>query len=88
MIVTQTIPRDSLWAVQTPQVFETELLSNAHRSVSDYVTDDSTMVERIGRPVKIFMGSYDNIKVTTPEDIPIAETILLTRMTTDAGGRQ
>ena len=88
LVVTQTLPRDGLWAAQTPQVFETGLLSSAHRTVSDHVTDDATMVERIGRPVRIFMGSYDNIKVTTPEDIPVAEAILSARVAKGTGGRQ
>ena len=75
-IVTQTIPRDGLWAVQTPQIFRTSLLREAHRRVFETVTDDATMVEATGHPVQIFLGSYNNIKVTTPEDLTIANAII------------
>jgi len=74
--VINTIPRESLWAIQTPQVFRRDLLLQAHAEVTDDVTDDAAMVERIGVKVKVFPGSYDNIKVTTPGDIPLAEAIL------------
>ena len=79
LVVTETLDRDGLWMVQTPQVFRTGLLSEAHRTISDDVTDDASMVERTGKQVKIFMGSYENIKVTTPHDISIAEAILKAR---------
>jgi 2-C-methyl-D-erythritol 4-phosphate cytidylyltransferase len=75
-LVSHTLPRDRLWAVQTPQVFRRELLEEAHRRISDDVTDDASMIERLGGKVRIFAGSYYNIKVTTPEDLPIAEAIL------------
>ena len=74
-LVTQTIPRDNLWAVQTPQVFRTTLLKEAHRRVRKSVTDDASMVEAIGHPVRLFLGSDHNIKVTTPEDLIIANAI-------------
>ena len=79
LVVTQTLARDGLWAVQTPQVFKTEILSRAHATISRDATDDASMVEQMGATVRIFMGSYENIKVTTPEDIPIAEAILRAR---------
>ena len=75
-MVTQTIPRDRLWAIQTPQVFRTSLLEEAHRQVTDTVTDDASMVEAIGHPVQLFLGSYYNIKVTTLEDLTIANAII------------
>ena len=75
-MVTRTIPRDRLWAVQTPQVFRTSLLEEAHRRVTETVTDDASMVEAIGHPVQVFLGSYFNIKVTTPEDLIIANAII------------
>ena len=78
-LVTGTLDRGALWIVQTPQVFRTELLFRAHRLVSEEVTDDATMVERMGSPVTVFMGSYENIKVTTPEDMTIAEAVLRAR---------
>ena len=84
MTVLKTVPRNSLWAVQTPQIFEADLLRTAHRSIESDVTDDASMVELLGHEVKLFMGSYENLKVTTPEDIVIAEAILLSR--TEVGG--
>ena len=74
-IVTRTVPRDRLWAAQTPQIFRTSLLREAHRRVSDAVTDDASMVEAIGHPIRLFFGSYYNIKVTTPEDLTFAQAI-------------
>ena len=73
--VVDTPSRDGLWAAQTPQAFRLELLLRAHSEVSRDVTDDAAMVEAIGHPVKLFMGSYLNIKVTTPEDLLFAEVI-------------
>ena len=78
-VVEETLARDGLWAVQTPQMFRTDLLIAAHERVSDDVTDDASMVERCGGRVRVFMGSYDNIKVTTPEDLRMAESILKAR---------
>ena len=80
MTVLETVPRKKLWAVQTPQIFEADLLRTAHRSIESDVTDDASMVEMLGRVVKLFMGSYENIKVTTPEDIVMAEAILKSRL--------
>ncbi len=79
MSVRKTVPREILWAVQTPQVFESDLLRSAHRSIETDVTDDASMVELLRRDVKIFMGSHENLKVTTPEDITMAEAILRSR---------
>ncbi len=75
-LVTRTIPRDRLWSVQTPQVFRANLLEDAHRRVQDTVTDDASMVEAMGHPVKLFLGSYYNIKITTPEDLTFAQAII------------
>ena len=79
MTVLKTVPRDRLWAVQTPQIFEADLLRAAHRSIHTDVTDDASMLEMLGHQVKLFIGSYENLKVTTPEDIVIAEAILRSR---------
>ena len=79
MTVSDTPPRDSLWAAQTPQAFAYTLIMEAHSMVDCDVTDDAAMIEAIGHPVYLFMGSYDNIKVTTPEDLRIAEAILRSR---------
>ncbi|MBM3933259.1 MAG: 2-C-methyl-D-erythritol 4-phosphate cytidylyltransferase [SAR202 cluster bacterium] len=78
-VVTETVPRDGLWSIQTPQVFRTAILRDAHARVPEDVTDDASMVERAGGAVTIFDGSPDNIKVTTPEDIAIAGAILKAR---------
>ena len=74
--VQSTLDRRGLWLVQTPQVFRRELLERAHREVTEEVTDDAAMVERLGQPVRVFMGSYRNLKVTTPEDLVVAEALL------------
>ena len=76
LIVKKTLPRKQLWSVQTPQIFKQEILYQAHRNNNRNVTDDAAMVEMSGNPVRIFLGSYNNVKVTTPEDIPLAEAIL------------
>ena len=79
LIVSKTVPRDGLWAAQTPQVFSRAVLADAHQRVSETVTDDAEMVERLGGRVRLFTGSYSNIKITTPDDLPIAEAVLRTR---------
>ncbi len=75
-LVVDTPERDRLWAVQTPQVFRFDIIDEAYRRVKDEVTDDSSLVERLGHRVRVFMGSYENIKVTTPRDLALAEAIL------------
>lgn len=77
--VQRTLERNRLWAIQTPQAFPAELLRAAHEeSVKSgrSGTDDATLVEYAGGPVRVIMGSYENIKITTPEDLVIAEEIL------------
>ena len=76
--VIATPPRETLWAVQTPQVFHRDLLTRAYAQAEadGFIgTDDASLVERLGEPVRIVRGSYRNIKVTTPEDLLIAETL-------------
>ncbi len=77
--ITDTLDRDRLWAAQTPQLFEYDLLWDAHHRCTQPVTDDAAMVEALGGKVKLFLGSYENIKVTTPEDISLAKAILEAR---------
>lgn len=84
MTVTATPDRSALWLVQTPQVFSAELLERAHREVEEDVTDDASMVELTGGAVRIFEGSYANIKVTTPEDMAVAAHLLAARAATPA----
>jgi len=74
-IVRETPPRGNLWAVQTPQVFRFDIIAKAYQQVKAEVTDDATLVERLGYRVKLYMGAYDNIKVTTPDDLVLAEVL-------------
>ncbi|MFC1908589.1 2-C-methyl-D-erythritol 4-phosphate cytidylyltransferase [Chloroflexota bacterium] len=71
-IVRETPPRQNLWAVQTPQVFRFDIIAEAYRQAEGDVTDDASLVESLGNKVKLYMGSYDNIKVTTPDDLALA----------------
>ena len=80
--VVRTLDRDRLRAAQTPQVFSTALLRQAHEEVAEDVTDDAAMIEMTGGSVRLFPGSPENLKVTTPLDLEIAEAILRRR----AGG--
>lgn len=77
--VANTPQRSNLWLTQTPQAFMREVIVQAYESSNAdraAVTDDATLVERMGIKVKMIRGSYDNIKITTPEDIALAEAIL------------
>jgi 2-C-methyl-D-erythritol 4-phosphate cytidylyltransferase len=74
--VDKTLDRNILWNIHTPQTFEFDLIYRAHKFAeeSNFVgTDDCSLVEHIGKPVKIVEGDYKNIKVTTPEDIEIVK---------------
>ena len=80
--IEKTISREHLWAIQTPQTFERSIIQTAHQKASQEGftgTDDAALVERTGVPVKIVMGSYDNIKITTPEDLIVAAALLQSR---------
>ena len=75
----RTLPRDGLWSVQTPQGFRFDILWRAHRRArrAGFVgTDEASLVERLGVPVRIVPGSERNIKITTPEDRRLAESLL------------
>lgn len=74
--VQSTPDRKTVVIAQTPQVFKREILENAYSQVGDDVTDDATMVEKAGGRIAVFEGSYRNIKVTTPEDLKLAELII------------
>jgi 2-C-methyl-D-erythritol 4-phosphate cytidylyltransferase len=78
-LVQSTPARETLWAAQTPQIFRYGLLREAHRRCAQSVTDDAAMVENLGYPVKMFLGSYENLKVTTPDDLVMAEALLQAR---------
>ena len=73
--VKETLSRARLWAVQTPQVFRFDIIKDAYRGASGEVTDDAALVEALGIRVKLYMGSYDNIKLTTPADLALAEAL-------------
>ena len=77
MLVQETLNRDNLWEIQTPQAFHKEIIFQSHERFRDGIpTDDAMMVERLGIPVKVVMGDYKNIKITTPEDLIWAEALL------------
>ena len=71
----RTMERSKLWAVQTPQCFQTDLLMKAHRAARQtgfLGTDEASLVERLGVPVRIVEGDYRNIKITTRDDLALA----------------
>ncbi len=74
-IVRETPPRQNLWAIQTPQVFRMDIIIEAYQRANGDVTDDGSLVEQSGYKVKLYMGSSDNIKVTTPDDLALAEVL-------------
>ncbi len=74
-MVRETIQRDNLWAAQTPQVFRFDIITEAYRRATDEVTDDAALVEQMGYKVKLYMGAYDNVKITNPTDLAIAEVL-------------
>jgi 2-C-methyl-D-erythritol 4-phosphate cytidylyltransferase/2-C-methyl-D-erythritol 2,4-cyclodiphosphate synthase len=78
-VVRETPARNGLWIAQTPQIFRRDLLLRAYAEAErdGYVgTDDASLVERLGVTVKVYPGSYDNFKVTTPEDLRAAQAML------------
>jgi 2-C-methyl-D-erythritol 4-phosphate cytidylyltransferase len=78
-LVSQTVDREGLWRVQTPQVFRYELLHEAFNKANSenfYGTDEGTLIEHLGKPVKIVEGSEQNIKITRPEDLWMSEIFI------------
>jgi 2-C-methyl-D-erythritol 4-phosphate cytidylyltransferase len=78
-VICETLPRERLWAIQTPQAFRVSVIVDAHERarIEQYIgTDDAVLVERTGRPVHIVTGDYLNLKITTPDDLLLAESIL------------
>ena len=75
-LITRTLDRRNLWAAQTPQVFDYELLREAHRRAQGEVTDDAALVEALGKRVKVFPGSPRNLKVTTTADLAVAQALV------------
>jgi 2-C-methyl-D-erythritol 4-phosphate cytidylyltransferase len=77
--VKETVEREGLWAVQTPQVFRAAVLREAHRrAAAEGVTgtDDAMLVERLGVPIRLVPGRPENLKITRPDDLPLAEALL------------
>jgi 2-C-methyl-D-erythritol 4-phosphate cytidylyltransferase len=74
--VDKTLDRNNLWEIQTPQVFKKELILKAYKKfLKDNVTDDAALIEKLGKVVKIVLGSYKNIKITTYDDLMFAQAI-------------
>jgi len=79
--IEETLDRNKVWSIQTPQTFKTELIRNAYDKIihsnCDGITDDAMVLETVSQhPIKIIPGDYQNIKITTPEDILIGELFL------------
>lgn len=78
-VIRETPPRENLWLAQTPQAFRYGIIRAAHEvaAAEGFLgTDDASLVERLGREVRVVMGDYRNIKITTPEDMLLAEVFL------------
>jgi len=76
-VIQETVPRDNLWEAQTPQVFRKEILLKAYAQRGDQpATDDAELVQRVGQPVTVVMGSPINLKITTREDLKLAANAL------------
>lgn len=81
-IIQSTPQRSQLWAAQTPQAFDVKLLKECHQKAINEgweVTDDAALLEKCGLPVQVVAGEETNLKVTTPQDLAIAEFILNSR---------
>ena len=74
--IASTVDRSRLWLAQTPQTFRYELLLEAHRNAKGEATDDAGLVEALGIKVRLHEGTRGNIKVTTPEDLALAQALL------------
>jgi 2-C-methyl-D-erythritol 4-phosphate cytidylyltransferase len=83
-VIESTPERSQLWAVQTPQVFAFPLIHQAHYTeiAQAEATDDAALLERLGQRVAIFPGSYTNLKITTQEDLLIAEALIKSKGST------
>ena len=79
-VVAATPDRSRMWLAQTPQCFERGLLLEAHSRAVDAATDDAALVEAMGRAVVVYEGAPSNFKVTTAEDLIVAEALLRERL--------
>jgi 2-C-methyl-D-erythritol 4-phosphate cytidylyltransferase len=73
--VRETLSRENLWSAQTPQVFSSDIINKAYQAAETDVTDDAALVEATGVRVRLYPGDYDNIKLTTPADLILAELL-------------
>jgi 2-C-methyl-D-erythritol 4-phosphate cytidylyltransferase len=78
-VVQATVDRSSAWLTQTPQCFDRALLLRAHKESQVVATDDAALVEALGHPVRLYPGDFWNLKVTTQEDLTIAEALIHAR---------
>jgi 2-C-methyl-D-erythritol 4-phosphate cytidylyltransferase len=78
-LVRGTVSREDLWLAQTPQAFRVDVLRRAHAAHDIDATDDAALVELIEEPVRLVTGSRHNIKVTTPEDLVLADALITAR---------
>jgi 2-C-methyl-D-erythritol 4-phosphate cytidylyltransferase len=81
-LIQRTLDRHELWLAQTPQTFRRALVVEAYRKADVdrlHATDDAALVERLGHQVAIVQGSWDNMKITTPEDMILAEAMLASK---------
>ena len=77
---TRAVDRSKFRLIQTPQTFDVKLIKDAYRSKEDpSLTDDASVAERAGHTISLFEGSYENIKITTPEDLVVATALLAAR---------
>ncbi len=86
IFVEKTLDRRTLWQVQTPQTFQYRLILDMYHKAQEqgiYGTDDAMLAEYFGYPVKIIEGNYRNIKITTPDDLLIAEAFFQCGMTNE-----
>jgi 2-C-methyl-D-erythritol 4-phosphate cytidylyltransferase len=83
LLVSGSVDRDQLYAMQTPQIFERHLIEEAYRAVcaeNIFVTDEVSAVERMGRKVVLVVNGDFNFKITYPRDVPLADFVLKQRM--------
>ena len=78
--VSEAVPREDYYLVQTPQTFRISIVKRAYEVLNPSgVSDDATVVEKYGERINLIEGDYDNIKITTPEDVELAKLILKRR---------
>ena len=73
--IAKTLPRESLRAAQTPQVFRADIINEAYQHASSNATDDASLAEALGHPVALYPGDQQNFKITTPTDLVYAEIL-------------